>query len=360
MRWYVPAMGFFDLHCVESGLALNGPTALLVISKQHERWLPCAVPAFDTYDRLGGLDTIFLDDAGDTILSSVHVASLPQGGQGLALEDRVSELCVGHGTWAGRETSYTLVDAAVYRAVAETMRQREGFDDRSLDALTWPALVARAIPLADARRHYERIESPDVAAMKALVRFTAWGTALRPAHELPSGQYSGLTPSDPNVTFAFTLDAVERARARYAGLPLLLEAVEDNADRWSELDSDDARAQRARRRGKPVAIRVERLFVARLMTGEHVLEIAPRDVPLVTRLLRERLLGHGEAIHLESSGTAVTFTPATDPSWRKDEENGRFVFETTSDATAELIGAFLGAASASVAMRAYPGLRVRT
>jgi hypothetical protein len=353
-------MGFFDLHCVESGLALIDSTALLVIAKQDGRWLPCATPAFDTYNRVGGLDEIHLDDAGEEILASVRVRSLPQGGEGIALEDLVSELCVAPGTWAERDTSYTLVDAGIYGAVAETMRQREGFDDASLDALSWPALVARAIPFVEARRRYERSESRDVTAMKDLVRFVAWGTDLRPASQLPSGQYCGLTRPNGRSADGYTLAAVDKARRRYAGFPLLLEAVEQNADRWSDLDPQEARDDRARQRGRPAVVRIERLFIARSMTGEHVLEVGATDVPLIARLLGERLRDRGEAVHLASSNFAVSFTPAATASWRKDHEEDRFVVEATADATNELIAAFLRATAKAVTLSAYPGLRLRT
>jgi hypothetical protein len=356
-------MGFFDLHCVESGLALEGPTAVLLIAKNGEQWLPCALPCIGTYDRFGGVDELWIDDAGEEILSAV-ARSLPNVEPDIALEDLLHELVRStRGQWAGRDVSYTLIDAPVYHAAAETVRARPGYDDATLDAMAPSTLIAKAFPFPECLGLYRGIEAKSREALKELVRFRAWGTALRPVAEAASGQYCGfMPPSSMEGSAAFTLDLVKAARARYAGHPAILEAIEENADRWSELDAPAHRQQRARERGKPflAPVRLERLLMMRSMTGEQVVELDVREAPLVARLLRERIVDHQESIHLESSACRLKVVPASTASWRHDFDEDCYVMEASPELAKELIEILLPSRSVSAELQSLPGLRVRT
>jgi hypothetical protein len=63
-------MGFFDYRCMLSGVSLCASrTALVVLEKVEDRYVPIALPVFGQYNRCGGIDMIREDELTDRLLA---------------------------------------------------------------------------------------------------------------------------------------------------------------------------------------------------------------------------------------------------------------------------------------------------
>lgn len=247
-------MGFFDLLCQESELVLGGATAFILIGEHQQVWTPVAVPLCNSYDRLGRIDMpgksdedCFNENA--SLLTSFLKQCKTESGESpkeKSLEDLVDEhLKEGFLLWEGIPISYCLVDQRIYNAIAKTVEaggqpEWELYSTENLDKLEFESLfesafalgnVSKAIyqPIADCK-HW--LSEP----LKTLYRYRAWGAQFQAfdlfAEDGP-GQCCGYQGEYGSQAYC------DKARETYKSFPLILKAIEENADYWKELDEDD-------------------------------------------------------------------------------------------------------------------------
>lgn len=106
-------MGFFDVHCAHSGLALVEDTRLVLLLETDNGWKPLGAPLSGTYDRLGGIDEP--EDPSPAFVAFTEWMEELVGESDF--EEILFQLRDGEGQWNGHELNYALVDEAVYQAL---------------------------------------------------------------------------------------------------------------------------------------------------------------------------------------------------------------------------------------------------
>jgi hypothetical protein len=109
----VAAMGFFDVHCAHSGLALVEDTRLVLLLETDGGWTPLGAPLHGTYDRLGGIDEPQEPTPAFRAFSQWMEELVGEGD----FEEALFQLREGEGQWKGRELNYALVDEGVFQAL---------------------------------------------------------------------------------------------------------------------------------------------------------------------------------------------------------------------------------------------------
>ncbi len=186
-------MGFFDVHCAYSGLALAGDTRLVLLAKEGRQWVPIAAPIVSTYNRLGGLDEAKKSPAWKPL--SKWLASVT--GQS-DFHEAMEALADGEATWNDVPVAYTLVDEGVYQALKGGVTS--GSDE---------------LP----------------AALRGTYK-TALGK-LTPIDFEDGDQYTGLRGESGCAK------RITRAKKRFAGDKAMLKAIASNEATWQERDDDD-------------------------------------------------------------------------------------------------------------------------
>lgn len=189
-------MGFYDVHCCVSGVALSGQTQLILLRETEKNsWAPIAAPFRSTYNRLGGVDK---PDMTKPHLKNVYEAFLEWMEKNFSIPDFDSAL--EYMQWQkldldGQVISYALIDAGVYDALPEAKGD------------AWTLLPdSLQVPV---ERLIDKIDPVDMEDTDQYCSF--------------NGNYGCLT-------------RVESARKKFRSSPKLLTAIEANADRWRKLD----------------------------------------------------------------------------------------------------------------------------
>ncbi len=318
---------------------------LLLLLRIAGTWQPCAIPIQGTYNRVGGIDEPSFDLAASILLNTVEALGAaprkPQDSDAHAFLEalRQSSLSKVPVVWdnlganEGSELSYTLVDAGVYRAIAETAANENGTCGAELTRATWPELIERAFPSAVLEnysyaamtlRAQDREGDPHWRrALIDLIRFRTWKTGLRPVGELDSGQYVIGEPE--------TLAHATKAREKYAEHPRILSAVAANATRWlggakapsalswieelppvapfDETDGYEDALPAFRFAGEPNHLGVHAVAVRATKRGISV-DLGRRERTALISALRKRLIEERAPLTLEGEEGAVRFQPA--------------------------------------------------
>ena len=190
-------MGFFDLHCCYSGIALTGDTQLILLVKRDQQWQPISAPLRSFYDRLGGLDDPYSDDPETLRPFSAFTSWAEQHLAAGNLQEALGSMRDLAGRWNGQDLHYALIDAEIYHA---------------LDG----GLVAADPQLPEDIR----------------VDWKAAILGINPVDLEDSEQYCGLEGD-------FGCRArVDAALKRFADQPAIVDAIEGNAEEWRELDEE--------------------------------------------------------------------------------------------------------------------------
>lgn len=296
-------MGVFDCACLESGLYIDDRQRLVTIvgvqtrplRRDNDRWTedllelaamtwePLALPIAGSYDSYGTMED---PDELDANIRAVEAfagnISLHDGdASGYVLGELLEDIRGDGtgGTWNDHPVSFALVEEGIYRAIVEVVAagsatawrrfaQLDTGDDPTarrlsaalltdpMDEATRKVYVDRLLEREDPRGKLLAIlpvldDQPfdvlaalvlphaatvfrdvDPAALRSslvdFVRFRAWGTRLT----LTSGgvQFQG---------YAVEPELLDKARARYAGMPELLAAVAANEQAWRLRRGDD-------------------------------------------------------------------------------------------------------------------------
>jgi hypothetical protein len=109
----------------------------------------------------------------------------------------------------------------------------------AIDSMPLDDLFELALPLSEVSRPiHEELRQGDAKELRRclsdLARFLAWGTHLEPSYRDHPAFYGHWPLSD----VADVMPRCEQARARYAGIPLLLEVVAANERAWRDADGD--------------------------------------------------------------------------------------------------------------------------
>jgi hypothetical protein len=245
-------MGFFEVLCSESELVLGGATAFILLGENNpDDWTPIAVPLFDTYDRLGRIDMpgdFAEDEIGENaqlILAFLQQCKAATGGspEEKTLGELVDEhLKEGFLTWEGKRISYALVDQRVYHAIAKTVETTTNPEWKavckdSLDNLDAVCLFDKTFDLARVSKAIykepSKYKSWLLDPLKELYRYKTWHTQFQPfdLYADGPGQCNGYDSKYGTKKYC------EKAREKYRKYPLILEAIEENAEYWKELDT---------------------------------------------------------------------------------------------------------------------------
>lgn len=246
-------MGVFDLHCSESGIALDGLTrcALVVGDPKTRVWRRAAVPLLGVYDRYGKIESV---------APSANVRAIEALGGALEVRYREAKNVEGvlasmhddGADWNGQKVWFALFDDLVYRACVATVAsggkpgvpfgRREEFE-----ATPFEALLERAFgqePLTKAL--YAGLDAAAKEEMFAdlvdFCLFVQWHADFEAIDFEMGGQYLYYHQSVADEQ-ELPDDAVERytlaAREQYRGFPLLLAAVEANAEVWKQREREN-------------------------------------------------------------------------------------------------------------------------
>lgn len=245
-------MGFFEMLCSESELVLGGETAFILLGEKNvDHWTPIAVPLFDTYDRLGRIDMPGdfpkdkIDENAKAILAFLQQCKAANGAS--PEEETLGELVDEHLkdgflNREGKRISYALVDARVYHAIAKTVENGDKPEWKpvskdSLNNLDVESLFDRAFDLASMSKEIYKepgkYSSWLLEPLRELCRYKTWHGQFQP-FDLDAdgpGQCSGYAGAYG------TKEYCEKSRAKYMEYPLILEAIEQNAEYWKELDT---------------------------------------------------------------------------------------------------------------------------
>lgn len=235
-------MGFFDVHCAATHLALRDSTRLLLLGSENDGpFRPAALPLVGCYDRFGGIDSIEMDASAQALQSLIKEFSRFNAGKP-PFDQHLREM--NHGvfedawiTWKSYRVSYALVDDAVYRAVVGTIVEGGRKDlvvppPSDLEAMPFEKLHDLAFPGSELAHAVLGGIPPDRrASLKpALVEYAAflrWGFDLKPI-DLGDGDQYGDLDDEP------VRDAIDDARERFKEYPLILDAIRQNEESWSE------------------------------------------------------------------------------------------------------------------------------
>lgn len=244
-------MGFFDFRCLASGLSLCGERAVAIwLLRDGEKFVPISLPVRGAYDRLGSVDGVKTDsntarllDAFESALAAKRLKLKGDAAwtwkndshvHGMERVLRVIERSTSQGeaSLSGKELALTLVHERIYDAVVAATRA-------PLDVNTTD-LIALAFPHAEGRRIYASVaEAPQTEReamrrdLEGFIAFSRWLTARGEWNTAPT--FHGVGEQHGDVE---TLRAFREARARFADLPWMLDAIEACAMQSGE-HSDD-------------------------------------------------------------------------------------------------------------------------
>jgi len=185
-------MGVFDVHCAYSGIALNGPTQLLLLAKEKDDWRVISAPLRDTYDRYGRID--FPSDEEDGSFNDFKAWAGEHFGV-TDSDDIFEKMVDGEARWRGQQIAYALVDAGVY------------------DALPVDSIAADKHLPQNLQRSWKSVLKD-----------------LTPIDFDDSDQYCGFEGKYG------CRSRVELALQRFADSPKIVAAINANAESWRELD----------------------------------------------------------------------------------------------------------------------------
>src|SRR5512138_341812 len=142
-------MGVFDVPCAVSGLALTGPTQLILVGETPSgNWQPVALPIAGDYDRYGSIDG-FDEDLPNTRAIAAALRLLEP-----APEDDLEEALrdMNHGVtedawyrFDGTKISFALVDDGIYRAMIGLVEDGGRGKRPALEARPWRTLLEELV-----------------------------------------------------------------------------------------------------------------------------------------------------------------------------------------------------------------------
>lgn len=245
-------MGFFEVFCDESKLVLAGETRLILVAMVKERqWQPVAIPLSGCYDRYGRIDIADKLDENEELVLQFLARCETQTGTTPSetklydlLEERLTEDSL---FWKGNEIAYALIDNGIFDGVCQTVAaggkpEWEPYRNGVLESNNFNQLFESAFALPEiARAIYEPLAGRETWMRKELIdlsRFRAWGGQLNriDIYDEGGGQFTGYSEQINNDGGAEPY--CNAARKKYADFPLILAAVEKNANKWKLLDED--------------------------------------------------------------------------------------------------------------------------